>query len=267
MIEITALVLTYNEGDNIARAVDRLRSIPQVLLIDSFSTDDTIEIATQTHPKVRVLQRAFDTFAAQCNFGLEQISTPWVLSIDADYILTPALTEEITHLSPPVGVAGYRARFSYCISGHRLRSSLYPPRTVLYRRSLASYREDGHGHRVIVEGPIRNLCGKIEHDDRKPLSRWISSQVNYSRIEARHLIQIAETGTQKVGISVQDRLRLKVYFAAPVVLLYLLFGRGLILDGWRGWYYVAQRTIAELLLSLQLLIREQRLEEDAEDCS
>ncbi len=51
----------------------------------------------------------------------------------------------------------------------------------------------------------------------------------------------------------RDRLRLKIYFAPPVMFVYLLFARGLILDGWPGWYYVMQRTLAELLLSLRLL--------------
>ncbi len=61
-------------------------------------------------------------------------------------------------------------------------------------------------------------------------------------------------------LSFQDRLRLKIFFAAPAMFLYLLFGRGLILDGWPGWYYVMQRTIAEMLLSLRLLTERERLE-------
>lgn len=58
----------------------------------------------------------------------------------------------------------------------------------------------------------------------------------------------------------QDRLRLKIFVAPPVMFLYLLFGRGLILDGWRGWYYVMQRTLAEMLLSLRLLTEKYELE-------
>ncbi len=73
--------------------------------------------------------------------------------------------------------------------------------------------------------------------------------------EARHLLrsQKSEVGSQKEKLSIQDRLRLKIFFAAPAMFLYLLFGRGLILDGWPGWYYVLQRTIAEMLLSLRLI--------------
>ena len=73
--------------------------------------------------------------------------------------------------------------------------------------------------------------------------------------EARHLLrsQKSEVGSQKEKLSIQDQLRLKIFFAAPAMFLYLLFGRGLILDGWPGWYYVLQRTIAEMLLALRLI--------------
>jgi hypothetical protein len=56
-------------------------------------------------------------------------------------------------------------------------------------------------------------------------------------------------------------LRLKIYFAPVAMFLYLLFVRGLVLDGWPGWYYVMQRTIAEMLLSLRLLTEREKLEE------
>ena len=65
-------------------------------------------------------------------------------------------------------------------------------------------------------------------------------------------------GRRSEGLSFQDRLRLKIIFAPPVMFFYLLFGRGLILDGWPGWFYVGQRTIAEVLLSAQLLTSRKR---------
>lgn len=249
MIPITALILTFNEEKNIGRTLAALSWLDQVVIIDSFSNDQTLEIARTCHSNVIVIQRAFDSFADQCNFGLTQITTEWVLSMDADYILTPELIAEIVALNPSADVAGYSVDFRYCIFGHPLRSTVYPPRTVLYRRELAKYYDEGHGHRVTVDGKIERLSGKIDHDDRKPLTGWIQSQNDYAKLEARYLLSrsISE-------LSFQDRLRRKILLAAPAMFLYLLFGRGLILDGWPGWFYVCQRTIAELLLSLRLLI-------------
>ncbi len=163
-------------------------------------------------------------------------------------------------LDPPSDVAGYAADFRYCVNGRPLRSSLYPSRTVLYRRQLAKYCDEGHGHRVQINGKVEKLSGKIDHDDRKPLSRWLKEQDNYAAIEARHLL------SKSIGeLSFQDRLRRRIYFAPPAVFLYLLFARGLILDGWRGWFYVLQRTLAESLLSLRLIIEHEKLEAGTTD--
>ena len=85
-------------------------------------------------------------------------------------------------------------------------------------------------------------------------------------IEARHLLrsQKSEVGSQKAKLNFQDRLRKRIYFAPAAMFLYLLFVRGLVLDGWPGWYYVLQRTIAELLLSLRLLTEREGLEQGKE---
>jgi glycosyltransferase involved in cell wall biosynthesis len=255
MDDLTVLILTYNEQENVVRTVAALPPAQNVLLIDSGSTDGTPQLARSQHPNVKVVERQFDSFAGQCNFGLSQIESEWVLSIDADYILTPELSAEIAALNPPADVAGYSVEFRYCIFGHRLRSTVYPPRTVLYRRNRAQYRDEGHGHRVVVDGKVEKLSGKIDHDDRKPLSHWLQAQDRYAIIEARHLL------SQPLDkLNAQDKLRRQIFFAPPGMFLYLLFGRGLILDGWPGWLYVAQRCIAELLLSVRLLIERERLE-------
>ncbi len=245
--QITPLILTFNEAPNIARALEWLKWAKEIVVVDSGSTDETVEIVRRW-PQVRVVQRRFDSFAAQCNFGLEQIHTPWVLSLDADYVLAAGFETELAVLHPPEGVSGYRAAFTYCIHGRPLRASLYPPRTVLYRKDKAHYRDEGHGHRVQIDGPVRALRARILHDDRKPLDRWLAEQNRYAVREAEHLLK------SPVGhLNRADRLRCKVVLAPWLVLLYTLFGKGLILDGWPGWYYVLQRTLAEIMLSLRLL--------------
>lgn len=252
-IDITPLILTFNEKENIRRTLERLSWAKEVVVIDSGSTDETADLARAAHPNVRIVIRAFDSFAGQCNFGLSQITTEWVLSVDADYLLTPELASEIRALEPAPDVAGYSVEFRYCIFGRPLRATIYPSRTVLYRRGCAKYQDEGHGHRVAIGGKVLKLSGKIYHDDRKPLSHWLQSQNKYSKIEAKHLL-----AQPLEKLSAPDRLRRKVFFAAPVMFFYLIFGRGLILDGWPGWIYVCQRTIAEMLLSIRLLLEKYR---------
>src|SRR5439155_19042641 len=116
------------------------------------------------------------TFADQCNFGLEKITTPWVLSLDADYMVPPSFAEELQVRGTQEGFDAYRAQFRYCVYGKPLRGTLYPPRTVLYRRERARYSNDGHGHRVCVDGRTGSLHSRLCHDDRKSLDRWLTSQ-------------------------------------------------------------------------------------------
>jgi len=86
------------------------------------------------------------------------------------------------------------------------------------------------------------------HDDRKPLSRWLTSQDRYAKLEADKL-----TRTPASALGLNDRIRKTIILGPPVVLLYTLFVRGVILDGWAGWYYAFQRALAETLLSLRLI--------------
>src|SRR5437867_3881957 len=133
--QITPLILTFNEKENIPRSIAPLSWAKEVLIVDSGSTDGTPDIARAAHPRVRIVVRDFDSFAGQCNFGLTQIETGWVLSIDADYVLTPEFIAEIEAIQESKDTAGYSAEFCYCIFGHPLRSTIYPARTVLYRRN------------------------------------------------------------------------------------------------------------------------------------
>jgi glycosyltransferase involved in cell wall biosynthesis len=216
--------------------------------MDSGSTDRTLAIC-QEFPNVEVIDRAFDSFAGQCNAGLSQISSEWVLSMDADYVFPADFSIVLESLNGETDLHGYRLPFRYCIHGRPLRSCLYPPRTVLYRRQKAVYRNDGHGHRVEIDGSVVNLPISIDHDDRKPLSRWLDSQRKYAALEAEKLsCEVSYNGTA-------DRLRKMIWPATPAAFFYTLFVKRLIFDGWPGLYYVLQRTYAELLLSLELLER------------
>ncbi len=254
MLQITPLILTYNEAANIGRTLDQLGWAEDIVVVDSFSVDETLEIIAR-YPKARVLQRTFDNFANQCNFGIEQgnIRTDWVLSLDADYVLTNELIAELRALEPESSIGGYRARFVYCINGRRLRSGIYPPVTVLFRKAAASYRTDGHAHRVVVDGAIADLGAPLLHDDRKSLRRWFDSQSRYTEEEAKKLLA-AEPGS----LTWTDRIREWRIVAPPAMLFYCLILRGGVLDGLAGFYYAFQRALAELMISLYLMESNQQ---------
>ena len=247
--QITPLILTYNEAPNIGRTLQRLTWARDIVVVDSFSTDTTVEIAS-SFPQVRVFQRAFDSHRNQWEFGLRAtgINTPWVLALDADYVVPNEAVEELKTLRPNEATAGYRVQFTYCINGKKLHSGIYPPVTVLYRRDAATYVQDGHTQRVVVDGRVEDLRAALLHDDRKPLRHWLSSQARYAELEAGKLMT-----TDREALNRKDRIRLWFVIAPAATLFYCLIVRGGVFDGWRGFYYAFQRTLAELMLSLYLL--------------
>jgi len=246
---VTPLILTYNEAPNIGRTLEQLRWAREIVVVDSFSDDETLEIA-KSFPQVRVYQREFDSHENQWNFGLREtgISSEWVLGLDADYVLTEEFAAELRTLAPEPDVKGYRAKFIYCVNGKRIRSGVYPPVTVLYRNGEASYTQDGHTHRLVIDGRADNLRAPILHDDRKSLSRWLEAQSRYTKLEASKLL-----ASDKGSLSWKDRVRCWRLVAPAAMLFYCLIIRGGVLDGWAGFYYAFQRVLAELMLSLHLI--------------
>ena len=247
--QITPLIITYNEAPNIRRALDKLLWAQRIVVIDSGSTDGTIE-TLRGYPQVEVIYHPFVDFASQCNYGLTQVASPWVLSLDADYELSDTLMRELAFLAPPDSADGYRARFVYRIYGRPLRGSLYPPRTVLYRKDHALYRKEGHAHHVVLDGDVFSLDGVIYHDDRKPLKRWLTSQQSYARDEAAYLLDRPPSALRRT-----DKIRLMGWPAPIGVLFYTLLVKGCLFDGWPGWYYALQRTTAEMLIALEIVDR------------
>jgi glycosyltransferase involved in cell wall biosynthesis len=247
--QVTPLILTYNEAPNIGRALGHLSWAKDVVVVDSFSTDETVAIVSR-FSNTRLFKRKFDTHAHQWNFGIREtaIGTEWVLALDADYIVSEDLLHEIQSLAPEADIAGYRASFRYCIEGRPLRATVYTPVTVLFRRERAVYDQDGHTQRVSVDGKVAALSGVIFHDDRKSLSHWVASQDRYMRLEAEKLLNADWPNLGWAG-----RIR-KLRVVAPFAMLfYCLFLQGLVLDGRAGLFYSFQRAFAELLLSLYLL--------------
>ena len=248
--QVTPIIVSYNEAANLERTLSALCWAKRIVLIDDRSTDGTVEIAKR-FPNVVILFYQFDNHTNKWNHAIEQSTTSWVLTLDADYVCPPELPLEISGLDSDSDV--FYARFVYCISGYTLRSSLYPPRAVLFQPKEYQYVNDGHTQ-ILDDKQARkgSLHSLIRHDDRKPMSHWLRSQICYAQLEAEklHNVPIDELGWK-------DRIRRRIVFAPALTTLYCLFVKGLLLDGWPGWLYVSQRTFAELLLSILLL--EQKL--------
>lgn len=247
LAKVTPLLITFNEEDNIKRTLEKLYWAKRIVVIDSGSTDKTLEIL-KSNKAVEIFYRPFDTFAKQCNYGLEKIDTEWVLSMDADYVLTEQFIKELSDILSSATHDGYYAAFKFCIFGKPLRADNTTPRQVLYRVAKGQYIDDGHQHKVVVDGKQADFKSSILHDDRKSLSRWLKSQDKYLTIEAKKLLD-----TSPKDLDGRDKLRKKIIIAPIIIPFYCLFYKRLIFDGWHGIYYTMQRSLVELLLSIKLI--------------
>jgi len=250
--QITPLVLTYNEAPNIARCLERLAWAPRVVVLDSGSTDDTVTIARR-FPNAEIHTRAFDDYGAQRNHGLSLIQTSWVLSLDADYILPPDVVTALAGAGLSDDVDAVNAGFRYCIYGRPLHASLYPPRPVLFRRDRCRYEADGHSERLLIPGRTVAIASRIDHDDRKSLDRWFTSQMSYARLEAEKLAT-----KPAAELNWEDRLRRTMVLGPMGAFVKTAVVKGALLDGWPGWYYTLQRTLAEIMVAVYLLDRRLR---------
>jgi glycosyltransferase involved in cell wall biosynthesis len=246
LASVTPVVLTFNEEPNIGRLLDDLRWAARVVVVDSGSTDRTKEIAA-AFANVRWLQRPFDTHRAQWQFGVDAAATPFALALDADYRVPPAFVGELETGFLPGRHAGGVAAFQYCIHGRPLRGSVYPAKTVVFRRDAVRITQPGHSQQIAVDGPSYRFQARLVHDDRKPLDRFVRSQLSYARLEADRLAQAG-------GARWQDRVRrtaLMPFLAGPGAWL----AAGGPLAGRAAIHYAWERTLFESLLALELLRR------------
>jgi glycosyltransferase involved in cell wall biosynthesis len=247
--DVTPVILTRDEEPNIERTLRQLQWAREVVVCDSGSTDGTLRIA-RGFPNVRIFPRSLDTLADQWTAATAQAQTEWVLTLDADYFVPDTLVDEMAILRPDTETGGYEASFTYAVGGKPLRASLYPPRAVLLRRGQYAFYMDGHTQRVRVIGNVVPLQARIVHDDRKSLARFIARQRRYMRDEAAKL-RNAPPGS----LNASSRLRKLRVLAPLIVPFYTLFAKGLIRDGWPGLHYTFERTLAELILSVELFRR------------
>lgn len=245
--QITPVILTYNEAPNIRRTLDALRWAKRVVVMDSYSNDDTESICKEYH-NTDFVQREFDQHAQQWNAAINHnITTPWILALDADYVLSKALINELSELVPANTTQGFWVSFIYKINGQPLSGSLYPPVISLYRNGAGHYQQDGHTQRLQISGDLAHLNNKIYHDDQKSWNRWLDSQKKYAKQEAAKLAEASFS-----ALPIQDKLRV-IGLAPLVVIPYTLFIKGIIINGLPGLQYTWQRLIAECCLQVARL--------------
>jgi glycosyltransferase involved in cell wall biosynthesis len=185
---ITALVLTLNEEDNIAECLKTLLWADEVVVLDSGSTDRTVEIARSLGAKV--FFHPFKNYADQRNYALSLVRTEWVFFVDADERVPPELAAEVREAAQEEGFSGWWVPRQNYICGRWIRhGGWYPDYQLrLLRPEAAHYDPAWEVHEIVVmEGKTGYLRNHLIHYNYRTWGEFISRQKAYLPLEVRTL--------------------------------------------------------------------------------
>jgi glycosyltransferase involved in cell wall biosynthesis len=188
-VQLTVTVITYNEAAHIAAALDSVSWADEIIVVDSGSTDATVEIARGK--ATRVLTREWRGYSDQKNFAAEQASHDWVLSVDADERVTPALATEIRALLQRGPEArGYRIRRVSYYLGRWIRSTDWFPDYQLRLYDRRAGRWNGmkiHESFRLTGGEPLKLAGELEHYAYRDISHHLQKIDAYTTLMAEQM--------------------------------------------------------------------------------
>ena len=263
-MKASVLILTYNEEINIRRCLESLQGFDDVVLIDSGSTDATLEIAAGMG--ARILPRPFDNFANQRNFGLDEgaMVHDWVLHLDADEALTPEFRAALQALAPTDVLDGWRVPSKTMLNGKWLKhAGMYPTYQVrLGHRERLRFRQVGHGQREDCPPDRIGMFTQpyLHYNFSHGLAKWFAKHVLYAEDEAAQMAAEAGQGALVRAVfsgSATERRRalkslvnrLPVWLRPPLRFFQVLVLRRGVLDGRAGLQYALMLSAYEGMIA------------------
>jgi glycosyltransferase involved in cell wall biosynthesis len=197
MIDLTAIILTFNEEKHIERSVCSAQEVAKrVLVVDSFSTDSTLEIACALGAEI--VQRTFKNHADQFQWALDHcnVQTDWILRLDADEYLEPSLVSEIHQKLPvvPGDVDGiYIKRKAVFMGGWIRHGGVYPLILLrLWRRGKGRVEQRWMDEHIVLPPGAKTVtaAGHLVDDNRKGMTFWIDKHNKYASREMVELLNL-----------------------------------------------------------------------------
>ncbi|MFQ3174677.1 MAG: glycosyltransferase involved in cell wall biosynthesis [Flavobacterium sp.] len=187
-IHLSALIITYNEEHNIKQVLADLDFADEILVVDSFSTDKTIEIA-QSFSNVKVTQHTFENYAIQRNFAISLAKGTWILFLDADERLTPELKNEVIQtIDNKTRYKAYYFNRTFRFANKQLHYSGWQTDKIirLFRKDHANYSLQKTVHEKLqVTGEIGKLKNKLLHYSYTDYFSYKEKMIRYGKLKAK----------------------------------------------------------------------------------
>jgi hypothetical protein len=262
-LPISVVMLTLNEEYHLPQVLENVQPwVSQVFVVDSFSSDRTVEIAKAGGASL--VQRKFTNFGDQWNFALRElpIATTWTMKLDPDERVDNELVLNIRKAClAQVPYDGYTMRLRNWFMGKPLH--VYLRLLRLWKTGKCRFSDVLVNEHPIVEGSIGHLRGTLEHYDRPSLHEWFEKQNRYTTMEAVRIVRGDAMAVEPrlLGSTLQRRMYLKrIFFSVPfryqLLYLYNLFCKGAWRDGEEGFAWAHLRT--EVMRARELKAREIR---------
>jgi len=268
---VAVVILTLNEEENLAQALESVAAwADEVFVLDSFSSDRTIEIAERHGCKT--FQHRFEDYGNQRNHAISNlpIESEWILFLDADEWVTEDLKQEITErIGADPEENGFFLKRRLIWMGKWMRRGYYPTWILrLFRRAKGRCEERAVNEHLIVDGKVGYLKNDFIHEDRKGIDDWIAKHNRYATREAWELIRRERAGGDEVieaqffGSQAERKrwLRHRVWNHLPPVtrpffyFFYRYFLLGGFLDGRAAFvYHFMQALWFPLLIDIKFL--------------
>lgn len=181
--QVSAVLIVKNAAADLARCLDSLRWVNEIVVVDALSSDNTVEIARRYTDKV--IQRPWPGFAEQKNFAISQAAHSWVLSIDADEVLPPETIAEIQSVLASPQALGYRFPRRNIFLGHWVKGCGWYPdwQLRLFRKDAGAFQAFHVHESVAVNGPVVNLTNPILHYSYTSISHYFGKSNHYTNLE------------------------------------------------------------------------------------
>lgn len=188
--KLSVLIITLNEAENIKELLNDLDFADEIIVVDSFSTDNT-EVVARSFSKVKFISNKFENYASQRNFAIEQAKNDWILFLDADERITAALKKEIVEtLRKKSECNAYLFRREFMFKNRKLRFSGLQTDAIfrLFNKNFAHYSREKLVHEKLeVEGSVATFKNKLLHYSYKDYSSYKAKAVQYGKLKAKEL--------------------------------------------------------------------------------
>ena len=266
-MNFSVLILTHNEAANLPACLDALAWCDDIVVIDSGSSDGTVELARAQGAKI--LSRPFDTFAAQRNFGLDHgdLRHEWVLHLDADEVLTDEFVAALQQLNPPPEVDAYRVPSKLMLFGQWLRfAGMYPTYQVrIGHRDRLRFKQVGHGQREDLSSDRVHLFPEpfLHFSFSHGMRRWLEKHIRYASDEMDLMLALrseptsSPPGAKRSTDQTERRRAAKAWSARlPIIsrpvlrFFYIYFYRQGFRDGRAGLAYALMMSVYEGMIAV-----------------